>query len=177
MASHEPSVASPPLPVEQTSVGLISQLAGSSGNITSALQKHHEEWKLVQAGFPTSIGTCCAVIEVELLAVAWAAKKCRIFLSGLPTFTVITDHSRKTPRGPSRHNQVKGESSAHRLLIKMYIADCKLCQDSLPSHPREIVTKPYPSRPFQGTMDASTSSWWLIALLTGPTSSRRVLIP
>ena len=32
----------------------------------------------------------------------------------------------------------------------MYIADCKFCQDSLSSHPREpIVTKPRPSRPFQ----------------------------
>ncbi len=34
--------------------------------------------------------------------------------------------------------------------IEMYVADCKLCQDSLPSHPREpIVSKPRPSRPFQ----------------------------
>ena len=34
--------------------------------------------------------------------------------------------------------------------IEMYIADCKLCQDSLPSHPHEpIVTKPRLSRPFQ----------------------------
>ena len=62
-------------------------------------QEHHGEWKLVQAGsrFLTDAETRYAVIELELLAVAWAAKKCRIFLSGLPTFTVITDHNPLVP--------------------------------------------------------------------------------
>ena len=57
-------------------------------------QEHHGEWKLVQAGsrFLADAETRYAVIELELLAVAWATKKCRIFLSGLPTFTIITDH-------------------------------------------------------------------------------------
>ena len=54
-------------------------------------QENHGEWKLVQAGsrFLTDTETCYAVIELELLAVAWATKKCRIFLSGLTSFTVI----------------------------------------------------------------------------------------
>ena len=34
--------------------------------------------------------------------------------------------------------------------IEVQVTQCKLCQDSLPSHPREpIITKPRPSRPFQ----------------------------
>ena len=62
-------------------------------------QEHHGEWKLIQAGsrFLTDTETRYAVIELELLAVAWATKKCRIFLSGLPMFTVITDHNPLVP--------------------------------------------------------------------------------
>ena len=34
--------------------------------------------------------------------------------------------------------------------IEAYISVCQLCQDSLPSHPSElIITKPRPVRPFQ----------------------------
>ena len=33
-----------------------------------------------------------AIIELELLAVAWAITRCNIFLAGLPHFTVVTDH-------------------------------------------------------------------------------------
>ena len=34
--------------------------------------------------------------------------------------------------------------------IEAYISDCKLCQDSLPSHPSEpIITKPRPVSPLQ----------------------------
>ena len=40
----------------------------------------HESWKRVQAGYGFLIDTE-SVIELEL-AVAWAVKKCNIFLSG-----------------------------------------------------------------------------------------------
>ena len=33
-----------------------------------------------------------AIIELEMLAVSWAIIKCRVFLAGLPHFTVRTDH-------------------------------------------------------------------------------------
>ena len=33
-----------------------------------------------------------AVVELELLAVAWACRQCRVYLIGLPQFKVITDH-------------------------------------------------------------------------------------
>ena len=62
--------------------------------------KHsNEEWKTVQAGsrFLTDTETRYAVIELECLAVAWAIKKCHIFLSGLDHFTVVTDHNPLVP--------------------------------------------------------------------------------
>ncbi len=63
------------------------------------LQQEHQGWHIVQAGsrFLTDTETRYAVIELEMLSVAWAAQKCRIFLAGLPTFTVITDHSPLVP--------------------------------------------------------------------------------
>ena len=62
-------------------------------------QEHKGSWHIVQAGsrFLTDTETRYAVIELEMLSVAWAAQKCRIFLAGLPTFTVITDHSPLVP--------------------------------------------------------------------------------
>ena len=38
-----------------------------------------------------------AVIELELLGVAWAVKKCSLFLAGLPHFDVIVDHQPLIP--------------------------------------------------------------------------------
>ena len=62
-------------------------------------QEHQGSWHIVQAGsrFLMDTETRYAVIELEMLSVAWAAQKCRIFLAGLPTFTVITDHSSLVP--------------------------------------------------------------------------------
>ena len=53
------------------------------------------EWKIVQAGsrFLSDVESRYAVIELECLAVAWSIKKCNIFLSGLPHFTVVTNHN------------------------------------------------------------------------------------
>ena len=38
-----------------------------------------------------------AIIELECLAVAWAIKKCHLFLAGLNHFTVVTDHNPLIP--------------------------------------------------------------------------------
>jgi hypothetical protein len=32
------------------------------------------------------------VVELELAAVEWAIRKCRLYLSGLPNFTLVVDH-------------------------------------------------------------------------------------
>ena len=58
-------------------------------------QKTAERWVLVQAGsrFLSEAEARYAVIELEMLAVAWAIMKCRIFLAGLPHFNIITNHN------------------------------------------------------------------------------------
>jgi len=54
-----------------------------------------DHWALVQAGsrFLSSAESRYAIIELELLAVAWAVAKCKMFLTGLQHFKVITDHN------------------------------------------------------------------------------------
>ncbi len=36
-------------------------------------------------------------MELECLAVVWSINKCSLFLSGLPHFTIVTDHSSLIP--------------------------------------------------------------------------------
>ena len=52
------------------------------------------KFKMVQCGsrFLTDAETRYATIELEMLAVVWAMSKCRLYLSGLQNFTLITDH-------------------------------------------------------------------------------------
>ena len=56
-------------------------------------KKADGKWHLIQAGsrFLTDTETRYAMIELEMLAVAWAVKKCRIFLEVLSQFD-ITNH-------------------------------------------------------------------------------------
>ena len=58
------------------------------------MQKQGEKWCLIQCGsrFLSDTETRYATIELECLAIAWATKKCRLFLAGLPHFKVMTDH-------------------------------------------------------------------------------------
>ena len=62
-------------------------------------QQHGESWSLVQAGsrFLSDAESCYAIIELELLAVAWAVAKCNMFLAGLQQFSVVTDHNPLVP--------------------------------------------------------------------------------
>jgi len=62
-------------------------------------RQHGDNWLTVQAGsrFLSDAESYYAIIEFELLAVAWAIKKCHIFLTGLPHFTVLTDHHPLVP--------------------------------------------------------------------------------
>ena len=57
-------------------------------------QKSGDAWTLVHAGsrFLSDAESRYAIIELEMLAVAWAMTKCKVFLAGLPRFTVVTDH-------------------------------------------------------------------------------------
>jgi len=51
-------------------------------------------WKLIEAGsrFLTDAETRYSMVELELLAVVWATKKCHIYISGLPEFSLVVDH-------------------------------------------------------------------------------------
>ena len=56
-------------------------------------------WRVIQAGsrFLSDAETRYAVIELEALSVAWAVRKCHIFLCGLPSFQILTDHRPLVP--------------------------------------------------------------------------------
>lgn len=57
-------------------------------------QKKGDNWALIQAGsrFLSDAESRYAIIELELLAMSWAISKCKLFLAGLPHFTIVTDH-------------------------------------------------------------------------------------
>jgi len=58
------------------------------------MQKQNGKWCLISCGsrFITDTESRYAMVELECLAIVWATKKCRLFLAGLPSFTVVTDH-------------------------------------------------------------------------------------
>ncbi|PAA68329.1 hypothetical protein BOX15_Mlig030097g1 [Macrostomum lignano] len=58
-----------------------------------------DSWKVVQAGsrFISETEKRYAMIELELLAVVWAAKRCRLFLEGLHQFDIVIDHKPLEP--------------------------------------------------------------------------------
>ena len=62
-------------------------------------QQSNNKWTLIQAGsrFLTDTESRYAVIELEMLAVAWAIQKCKLFLSGLQHFCLLTDHNPLVP--------------------------------------------------------------------------------
>lgn len=62
-------------------------------------QKNGNNWALTQVGsrFLSDTESRYAIIELELLAVSWAITKCKLFLSGLLHFTVVTDHHPLVP--------------------------------------------------------------------------------
>ena len=72
----------------RTGIGFILQQQSPAG-----------QWSLIQAGsrFLSGAESRYAVIESEMLAVTWAMMKCKIFLAGLQTFQVITDHNPLIP--------------------------------------------------------------------------------
>ena len=65
----------------------------------ACLQKHGLTWKLVDCGsrFLTETESRYATIELEMLAIVWAVKKCRRFLAGRQHFDIITDHKPLLP--------------------------------------------------------------------------------
>ncbi|XP_066982187.1 uncharacterized protein [Macrobrachium rosenbergii] len=63
------------------------------------LQEHAGVWRLVQCGsrFLADVESRYSTIELEMLAVVWAMKKCKYYLLGLAQFSHITDHKPLIP--------------------------------------------------------------------------------
>jgi hypothetical protein len=58
------------------------------------LLRYGDSWRLVDAN-----SHCCtdtesryAILELELVALEWAIRKCRLYLLGLPNFKLMVDH-------------------------------------------------------------------------------------
>ena len=58
------------------------------------LQRHYDCWRMIECGsrFVSDAESRYAVVELELCAVEWAMRKCRLYLIGLPSFTLVVDH-------------------------------------------------------------------------------------
>ena len=82
---------------------------------------HQDKWTLVQAGsqFLLDTESRYAITELEVLAVSWAIIKCRVFLAGLPHFTVLTDHHPLIPILNNHHLDKKENPRLQRLKTKV----------------------------------------------------------
>ena len=113
------------------------------------------QWMLVQAGscFLSEAESRYAIIELEMLAVAWTANKCKTFLMGLQNFQVITDHNPLISLLNShpldeidnpRLQQLKTKLMAFNLTVKWCKGGTNRAPDALSRYP---VWKPHQSDP------------------------------
>ena len=60
----------------------------------SVLQRHWDDWRLVQcwSHFLVIAEARDAVVNLELTVVLWAYRNCHVYLAGLPHFDVVVDH-------------------------------------------------------------------------------------
>ena len=58
------------------------------------LQRHGDHWKLVNANsrWCSDTESRYAIVELELAAAEWAVRKCKLYLLGLPSFSLVVDH-------------------------------------------------------------------------------------
>ena len=117
------------------------------------LQTGH--WRLIQCGsrFLSDAETRYAVIELECLAVAWAAHKCSLYLLGT-SFEVITDHRPLIPILNSQSLDQIENPRLQRLALKLRAYQLRVLwrkgteqafSDALSRHP---VTDPTPDDEF-----------------------------
>ncbi len=117
-------------------------------------QRHGEKWRTVQAGsrFLADAETRYAVIEQEMLGVAWSTMKCKYLLKGLPHFEVVTDHAPLVPILNSHRLDEIENPRLQRLGMKMagYIITARWqkgalneAADALSRHPDTKPEKKY----------------------------------
>ena len=73
---------------------LLTDASRLNGLGYALMQQHGDSYRLVQCGsrFVSETESRYSMVELELLAIVWSVKKLRVFLAGLPGFTVVTDH-------------------------------------------------------------------------------------
>ena len=78
---------------------LTTDASRSNGLGFSLEQKHGDKWYLVECGsrFLTPTESRYATIELEMLAVVWATRKCNVYLQGLTNYQVVVDHKPLLP--------------------------------------------------------------------------------
>ncbi|XP_076044716.1 uncharacterized protein LOC143027329 [Oratosquilla oratoria] len=92
------ALSSPPVlaPFDPALPAVLQTDASRLYGIGYALLQDHGQGhlRLVQCGsrFLTDAETRYATIELEMLAVTWATSKCKLYLFGMPHFTLMTDH-------------------------------------------------------------------------------------
>ena len=88
------AVTSPPVlstyaPTAETV--LQSDASRKNGLGFALLQRHSNKWRLIQCGsrFISDTESRYAIVELELKAAQWAVKKSRLYLIGMPIFTLV----------------------------------------------------------------------------------------
>ena len=103
-------------------------------------------WTLVQAGsrFLSDAESRYATIELEMLVVCWATLKCKIFLSGLQHFVVITDHNPLLPIFNSYRLDEIDNPRLQRLRTRLmaYNFTAEWCKGSKNNAPDALSPKP-----------------------------------
>ena len=81
---------------EAAETKLVTNASKSGIGFILRQQDTNGAWRAIQCGSRALAGhkaNWSAAAELEALAIAWAAKKCTFFLTGLQHFTIITDCS------------------------------------------------------------------------------------
>jgi hypothetical protein len=92
MALVAPPILAPFDPELETSLQVDASRKNGMGY--ALLKRHGEIWKLIDANsrWCTDTESRYAIVELELAAVKWAMRKCRLYLLGLPSFQLVVDH-------------------------------------------------------------------------------------
>ena len=96
------NLSAPPLiqPFDRSSDTYLHTDASRNGLGFALLQRRPDSsLTAIQYGsrFVTEAESRYAITELEMLAVTWAINKCRLYLAGLPDFTVVVDHRPLVP--------------------------------------------------------------------------------
>ena len=125
---------------------LLTDAARLKGVAYALMQQHEGRWKVVQCGsrFLSDTESRYAVVELELLAIVWALKKCRTFLMGLQHFEVVTDHKPLVPilneytlDAVENLRLQRAERKNEHVLLQSHVASRQATR-----HPRCVVKSP-----------------------------------